>query len=374
MLISSALLSDIESALGDGSSERRTGILLSVSDLFLGCAAEYTEQQTTMFGSVMCQLMKCVENRALVELSSRLAPISTAPTDVIQALARNDLIEISGPVLGRSALLTDDDLANIAETKSQAHLSSIAGRSQIGEIVTNVLVDRGNFQVVNKVAKNEGARFSKIGINTLVMRADGNDQLTESIAKRADIPPRLFRQLLAQATDAVRETLLATARQNQRAVLTQIFDEISAQVEKRELDPRDYAKARRVIQAFGHDTPRVKSAIAEFANAKLVAEMIAALSLVSNLPIMQVDRMFTAPSGYGLMVLCKAIGLNWTITKSVILNRLVDWTDARFTLDELREQFNNLPTTSAQRLLRGWDELQKDENPPMEISNIHYID
>jgi len=373
--ISSVLLSDIEGALAQGSSERRTGVLLRVSDLFLGQAAEYTDRQTTMFGPVMCQLMRCVENRALVELSGRLAPISAAPANVIQVLARNDLIEISGPVLHQSALLTDDDLTEIARTKSQAHLSAIAGRSQLSESVTNVLVDRGNSDVVNKIAKNDGARFSKAGMNMLVMRANSDDYLTESIAKRVDISPRLFRQLLVQATEAVRENLLATASPKHRVVLTQIFDEISAQVGKRDPSSRNYAKARRIVQAFCHDTQRVKSVVVEFANAKLVAEMIAALSLLSNVPIIRVDGLFTAPSGFGLMVLCKAIGLNWTITKSVILNRPVELTDPHFTLDEMYEQYNNLPTTSAQSLLKGLGELQKSDKPlSMTTDNIYYVD
>jgi uncharacterized protein (DUF2336 family) len=375
--ISSVLLSDIESALGQGSSERRTGVLLRVSDLFLGRATEYAEHQRTMIGAVMCQLMRCVENRALVELSCRLATISAAPANVIQVLARNDLIEISGPVLDQSALLTDDDLTEIATTKSQAHLSVIAGRSRLSETVTNVLVDQGNSDVVNIVAKNDGARFSKAGMNMLVMRANSDDQLTESIALRVDISPRLFRQLLVQATEAVRENLLAAARPQHRAVLTQILKEITAQVGKREFSPRDYAKARRIIQAFGHDTQRVKSVVVEFANAKLVTEMIAALSLLSKVPLIRVDQLFMAPSGFGLMVLCKAIGLNWTITKSVILNRPVELTDLNFTFDEMCEQYNNLPTTTAQRLLKGWVELQKSDKPlntTIINENIHYID
>ena len=75
------------------------------------------------------------------------------------------------------------------------------------------------------------------------------------------------------------------------------------------------------------------------------------------------------------MVLCKAIGLNWMITKSVVSNRPVELTDPNFTLDEMREQFNNLSTTSAQRLIEGWGELQKGDEPPkMTISEICYID
>lgn len=103
--------------------------------------------------------------------------------------------------------------------------------------------------------------------------------------------------------------------------------------------------------------------------------MIAALSLLSNVPVIRVDGLFTGPSGFGLMVLCKAVGLNWTITRSVILSRPVEFTDPHFTLDEMCEQYNNIPPTSAQRLLKGWGELQKsDQSLSMTSDNIHYID
>jgi hypothetical protein len=375
MIASSTLVNDIESALAEGSTERRTEILLRVSDLFLGRAADYTQYQTTIFGTVMCQLMSYVEDTALMELSWRLAPVSVVPANVIQVLARNDKIEISGPVLAHSDLLTDDDLTEIAKTKSQAHLSRIAERSQLSEPVTSVLVDQGNANIADKVVKNSGARFSEAAMNMLVMRANGDGQLSGSIAARADIPPRLFRQLLAQATEEVRHYLLSIASPEQRAVIKDVLDDISTRVAKCKFGPKDYARARSIVQAFAHDTKRVKSTIAEFAGAKLIAEMIAALSLLSNVPIMQVDKMFMAPCCFGLMVLCKAIGLPWTITESVILNRPTELMDPNFTLAQMHKQYRELSTTSAQRLLKDWLALQKtgDQNSTP-VNEICYID
>ena len=375
MSVSSTLANDIESALAEGSTERRTEILLRVSDLFLGRATEYTQNQTTTFGTVMCQLMNYVEDRVLMELSLRLAPISAAPADVIQVLARNDKIEISGPILTQSGLLTDDFLTEIAKTKSQEHLSRIAERSQLSEPVTSALVDHGNANVAHKVAGNSGARFSEAGLNMLVMRANGDGQLAGSIAARADIPPRLFRQLLAQATEEVRDYMLSIASPEQRAIIKDVLDDISTRVAKHKLGPKDYAKARSIVRAFAHDTKRVKSTIAEFAGANLTAEMIAALSLLSNVAIMQVEKMFMAPCCFGLMVLCKAIGLTWTITKSVILNRPTELMDPSFTLAQMYEQYRDLSATSAQRLLKDWLALQKtgDQNGTL-VNEIYYID
>lgn len=358
MSLSAELLGEIESALQDGSSDRRTEVLMRVTDLFVGRAAEYTEDQTTVFGAVMGHLISHVENRALVELSTRLAPIATAPTAIIRQLARNDQLEISGPVLNKSERLSDDDLTDIAKTKSQAHLSKIAGRSQLSEAVTDVLVDQGEPEVANEIATNRGARFSKVGMAMLVMRADGDDRLTESVAKRVDIAPRLFRQLLAQATETARAKLLAAASPEQKNLLKQILDDLAAQVGHMNVSPRDYAKARRVVYSFCQDAERTKSKIIEFADANRIAETIAALSLLSNVSVGQIDRLFSAPSCFGLMVLCKAITLDWTIARAVILARPSEAKIPTFPAEELREQYNKLSVPSAQKLLTFWRERQ----------------
>src|SRR6202020_1942000 len=101
-------------------------------------------------------------------LSSRLAPIDSAPVEVIRRLARNDEISVAGPVLTASSSLTANDLIEVAGTKSQSHLLAISGRAQIDETVTDVLLTRGNSEVTNRLATNAGARFSEKGFETLV--------------------------------------------------------------------------------------------------------------------------------------------------------------------------------------------------------------
>ena len=58
--------------------------------------------------------------------------------------------------------------------------------------------------------------------------------MTESIFRRRDVSPRLFRQLVTQATEAVREKLMHNARPEQEAALKQVLDEISTELVTRE--------------------------------------------------------------------------------------------------------------------------------------------
>src|SRR6266568_3652950 len=207
-----SLIEELESAIASGSVERRTEMMRRVTDLFVNSSESLSDDQVRLFGDVIAHLISHIETRALAELSSRLAPMSKAPIGVIRRFAHDDSIEISGPVLAQSELLTDADLVEIAGSKTQAHLARIASRAHLSQAVTDVLVDRGDRNVANEVAANQGAHFSKSGLSKLVLIAEGDDRLTETIGLRRDIPPNLFRQLMAHATEAVRQRLIASAK------------------------------------------------------------------------------------------------------------------------------------------------------------------
>ena len=87
----------------------------------------------------------------------------------------------------------------------------MSARPQIAAAVTDVLLQRGDRSVFHKLAGNSGATFSENGFQTLVRQSEGDDQLAEKVGLRADVPLRLFRELLLRATEAVRSRLVALA-------------------------------------------------------------------------------------------------------------------------------------------------------------------
>lgn len=362
--VKNSIIEEVEVALSGSSSQKRIEALMRVTNLFVASAPSYTDQQAGLFDDVMGHLISHVESRVLVELSQKLAPIENAPVETIRRLARHDAIEVSGPVLTTSTQLSDDDLIEIANTRSQAHLAKIAVRPRLNEGITEVLVDRGDAHVANEVANNAGARFSKVSMANLVMRADGDERLTESISRRPDIPPALFRSLLIRATEAARERMLANARPELKGTLKKILDDISVQAGKNSAKPRHYEEAQRAVAAFTQDTELAKAKILEFADGNRTAEMIAMLSALSGTPIEQVDGLVRAANQICLMVLCKAIALKPDTTLAVIMacdggavgnaalpGRQVD--------DDFHEQYESLSTPSAQRIIRFWQGRQK---------------
>jgi uncharacterized protein (DUF2336 family) len=357
MSVPRSVMAELDAALQSGSVAKRTALLRRVTDLFLGGADNYSAEQVALFDDVMSRVITRIEARVLSELSARLAPIANAPVAVIQRLARDDDIVISGPVLQHSERLTDDDLVEIAKSKSQEHLFKISGRPRLSDGVTDVLVERGDAKVVNEVAANTGARFSKSGFSRLAIFAERDEQLTTTVASRADIPPLLLRHVLARATNAARERLLTSAQPQARDLIRKILTDVSRQMSG-SLMPHQYADAQRLVDTISQDTELTKSKLWEFATAHQMAEMVVALSVLSAVPIDLVDHLVNSPSQFGVIVLGKAIGLDWRVAHAVMLGCRKPGESAPLETQDLHDEYQQFSVSLAQRLLRFWQARQ----------------
>ena len=177
-----------------------------------------TITSSQLFDDVFACLVQNIEVSAKALLANRLAPHPAAPPRIIHTLAFDDAIEVAEPVLTQSPRLDDNALIENARTKSQAHLLAISKRTQLSGAVTDVLVERGDMDVVTSAAGNPGAEFSETGYAKLVERAEGNDDLAASVGLRSSIPRHHLLRLLAKASDTVREKLQAAHPETREAI------------------------------------------------------------------------------------------------------------------------------------------------------------
>src|ERR1700736_4461056 len=201
------LLDELQAVLAHGTVARRVETLRRVTDLFIEGAVDFSSEQIGLFDDVFQCLMEHIETSAKALLADRLAPIDTAPPLTIRALAFDDLIEVAAPILSQSERLDDDTLIETARNKSQAHLMAISTRKVLSGAVTDVLVLRGDDEVIHSTVNNPGAEFSERGFTRLVNRAEGDDDLATCIGLRPTIPRHLYLKLLAKASDTVRQRL-----------------------------------------------------------------------------------------------------------------------------------------------------------------------
>src|ERR1700684_3585009 len=316
-----SLLDELEATLASGSSSRGIAILTSVTDLFINGAPRFSEDQIGIFDDVMARLMETIEAKARAKLAQRLAPIANAPRNVIRQLSSDDDIEVARPVLIRSERLSEHALLATANSKSQQHLYAITQRDALSEAVTDILVARGDRDVVHAVVKNRGARFSDAGFRALVHRSHGDDALASEVGMRSDIPRPHFLMLLEKASSAVRARLAA---ENPQAATT--IDVVMAEVVGGMRDDiRNSSPAFAAAEARKTPILRIgETEIYQYARERKFEETAIALSLLCDTPIDVVERALLDPGAEIVLILGKVAGLSSNQTQAVLLLRAAD--------------------------------------------------
>jgi len=353
-----SLMDDLEAAVQSGTSERRVETLRRVTDLFLATPAQLTSEQIGVFDAVLMRLTARVETKARAELARRLAPIDRSPGEVVRQLAHDDEIDVAGPVLAQSKELTTQDLVSIAQKKGQSHLLAIASRPAVETQVTDVLVDRGNRDVISRLATNEGATFSETGYGEMVKRAEDDEGLLETLGRRADMPPVLFRELLGKATEAVRSRLLASVGPERHDALGSILSDVSQGLEQEESAQRDIAGAQRRAQHLKQTGRLNESELAQLARQNKYDDAVAALAQLCGTPFELIDRLLANPRNDALLIPCKAAGLGWTTVRVLLEMRGKRHAMSEHDASEVAAEFKKLSTQTAGRVLRFWQVRQ----------------
>jgi len=187
-----ALIAELDASLAKRSDEQRFTMLRQICDLFLVHAVTCPAELVSIFDDVMMKLLGTLPRTALIELSGKLSAVDNAPSNVARRLASDDDIAIAGPFLTKSNALTDRDLAVIVAEKGASHLKAVLSRGPIGEAVTDLLLERKDPELLSRLAANEEARFSEVGIVKLIYAAKNDKALAEIVLGRKDLPAEML--------------------------------------------------------------------------------------------------------------------------------------------------------------------------------------
>jgi uncharacterized protein (DUF2336 family) len=356
-----SIIAELEDAVKNGSSEKRVDTLRQVTNLFLHDGERLSDDQVKVFDDVLCLLIARVESRARAELSTRLAPIDHAPFEVIQHLARDSEIAVAGSVLARSSRLRTSDLVEIASTRGQDHLLAISGRSNLPEAVTDVIVDRGERKVIRKLANNASARFSDAGYSGIVAHADADEELTEILGLRIDLPLKFLRDLLRRATDAVRARLALIAPAELQEEIKRILKSIAGAVGDDTSSGRGFDRAEKLVKLLKEHNELDNAAMVKFAGTGKFEEVAAALAVLNNVPTEMMGRLLEGPRSDLILIPCKSAGLNWLAVEAILSNRPLQQPISEPTLKLAWKDYGKLSVETAQRTLRFWQVHNKIE-------------
>lgn len=344
--------------LDDIDPHRRAEAARKISELFLQGAAHFRADHVDLFDGVLTSLVPHTELEARADLAERLSLLANAPRGLVGQLAREDEIAIAGPLLRRSSVIDDKTLVEIARMNGQGHLLAMSERQKLSANVTDVMVRRGDREVVRRTAANAGAAFSQAGYSALIKRSAQDGVLTLAVGQRADLSSQQLKDLLAGSIDIVRRRLFEVVKPDRQSAIKQAMSQITGvpeQVESR----RDFAPAQRTILALHGAGELNEGALLGFAKAYKYEESIAALSAMSAVKIATLDRLISGDRQDPVLVLGKAIGLEWATVRALILlrmgpNRVPSPTD----IENTRVNFARLMPSTAERVVNFWQTKQ----------------
>ena len=360
---SEGLLDELQATLAHGTVARRVETLRRVTDLFINGAVEFSDDQIALFDDVFQCLMHHIETSARALLSNRLAPVDRAPPLTVRALAFDDLIEVAAPVLSQSERLDDEALIETARNKSQAHLMAISTRKVLSGAVTEVLVQRGNDEVVQSTVNNPGAEFSESGFTRLVNRAEGNDGLATCIGVRPTLPRHLYLKLLAKASATVRERLEAANPPIAHEVSNAVREATRLARSAPSAITQETAIAHALVKSLYEDGRLDEYQVAAFADAGKFDEANAAIAALASVSVSTAENMMVETRAEGVMILAKISGMSWSTVKALIQMRDELAGKEPSDLETCKATYERLRPSTAQQVLR-FHRMQQTATPP----------
>ena len=358
MAVATSLIPGLDEIIKHGDPGRRAEAARRITELYFEEAATLRSDHVDLFDGALINLVPATETASRVELAERLAVIANAPRGLVGQLAREDEILIAGPLLRRSPVIDEGALIDIARIKGQGHLLAMSERPALSPGVTDVIVRRGDRDVVRRAAGNAGALFSPTGYSVLITRASQDGVLTLKVGQRDDLSDQQLKDLLAGSIDIIRRRLFEVVKPARQAAIKQAMSEISGVPEPVE-SRRDFAPALRTILALRSAGELNEAALLGFAKAFKYEESIAALAAMSGVRIGTLDRLITGERYDPILIVGKVVGLEWATVRALILLRLgAHRVPSPTDIESARVNFARLMPSTAQRVVNFWQTRQ----------------
>ena len=350
-----SLIDEVQDASISGSTRRQLRALTRITDLFLAGCASYSQRQVELFDEVFKVLVEAIELKTRIKLAHRFAADPAAPAVLLRAIAANDDVAVAAPALSRSAVLTEPDLIRSASTQSQDHLLAIAQRETISEVITDILIERGEQQVVRAVAKNAGAQISDDGFGELVLRAGADVELALHVGTRRDIPRHHFLKLLETASASVCDRIVAANPDLAEVVhetVTEVIDDINGEVRRH--SPA-HTKAKFRIKRLSEWKELREVDVHAAARAQDFEKTVTALAALAGCGIEVAERAVLNENPGAVQIIAKAAGCSWATAKALLLMTVAERKMSKMDLEHARENFEQLERRTAQRVLEFYE-------------------
>jgi hypothetical protein len=192
---------------------------------------------------------------------------------------------------------------------------------------------------VQSVVANDGARFSDFGFRQMIKRAESDAVLAERVGLRNEIPPQMFRQLIAKASADVRRRL-ERERTELSAEIQAAVSQAAGKLYSNFGPGQDSYLVLKQAVTEAHKAGRLnKKSVYAYALAHKFEEAVIALSLLCTLPPGVIEQMLVVNDRDMILVLSKALAFSWDTAMALLFLGAENHRISANELDSLKAEF-----------------------------------
>jgi hypothetical protein len=344
----SSMYPELRALVWETSPEKRIELLRQVSANYLEPVEDRLETEKYQLVEIIDKIVGSIAKDQKLKLVEHC--------DVHAALARrlanDDDAEVACPVIRRSELLSDEDLAPLARTASQAHLSAIAGRREVSGTVSDVLIDRGNRQVVHVLTGNAGARLTSSGLDRLVEKADQDMDLCNLLVDRPDLSQATVDRLLPLASAALVIRMAERGFAIDGPLAPEVVGEVRQRFAAALRERRRHVYATRdLIDAVQSGQLSIDEGVWTLVTEERLVDIATLLSASVGLDRNRLFALIAHEKTPSLLIVFRAADLAWH-TAAGVLKLIRKKRGSRADVEKLRAEYEAVDVTTAQRSLR----------------------
>lgn len=347
-------LPDLISLAQEPSPEKRRILLGELADQFFG-VRHHSPTETEAYDAVLSQLSRSMEKAVRTELALRFVDHDQAPTRLMNQLARDESIQVAGPVLQSSNALTDRDLVDVVRQGSQMHMRAVSNRQSLSETVADAIVEHGDDETLGVLLANDQARLSRRASEVAVDRAKINPQLHAVTVNRASLPLDLLNEMYFVVEARLRQKILEQNARVDPAMLENALAAGRARVAAEDGSlPADYVDSLAHVEdliARKRLTPQV---LANFLRSGQQTCFLIALSRLADLDFHTSRRILNSREIDALAVVCKAADMDRALFLTYAVVLLGPDANALGKAKTYGALYQALTSETAQRTLRFW--------------------
>lgn len=336
------MLDELSLLAQETSSDKRRELMGKLADIFVADSEIYSDRELFLFGEILTNLLDDADVQTKVSLSESVAPVKNTPRDLALALA-NQEIDVAMPVLERSPVLTDQDLVEIAATKTTDHRLAISQRFNLNIVVTDALISHGEHPVLRSVCQNASADISETGFHALVDSAETDKETRDLLSHRLDMPAKIVERVLPLLSETAQARLKDISQQGDSSRIVDIL----AEAEQRSKEAADNAKWKQIqskalLDDILNGEKELAPSIEGLCNIDRPLDVAFVLAGYAGIPEQQVLAALLNKKGQAIVVLCRAL----------------DFPDHTFSaLVDMRGKRLNLPPETSERMMRDFAAL-----------------